>query len=171
MGNSKLMCADVQVPNRIQTYILNVAKAGPCIAFNARMTTISSSLSAYQCLRAEINPYAEEVWILALNSQLTLIKKDMLFRGTADFCVIHPRDIFRTLLLCNACSFVMAHNHPSNQLLPSKADLKVTKKIFLLTQMLQIPLVDHLILAEGNYYSLADHGWLTKWKTKNNLVY
>lgn len=135
------------------------------------MTTVTSSLLAYQCLRTQINPYAEEVWVLALNANLDLIQKHMVFRGTADSCLIHPRDIFRTLVLCNACSFVLAHNHPSNQLTPSREDLKITKNLVILTQVLQIPLVDHLILTQSNYYSMADHGWIRKWQKKYSLNY
>ena len=130
------------------------------------MTKISSSLAAYECLTAQINPNAEEVWILALNAQLTLIEKQMVFRGTADSCIIHPRDIFRILILCNACTFILAHNHPSKQHLPSRQDLDVTRNFYTLSHLLQIPLVDHLILTEMSYYSMADQGWLKKWRSK-----
>lgn len=133
------------------------------------MIEVSSSLHAFECLHTEINPYAEEVWLLALGSHLQLIKKEMVFRGTADCCLIHPRDIFRSLVVNNACSFILAHNHPSNQALPSDEDLAFTKRIFQLGLLFQIPLNDHLVLTKSSYYSMADHGHFRKWRKKANL--
>ena len=128
------------------------------------MIEVSSSLQAYECLRAQINPYAEELWLLALNSQLELVKKEMIFRGTADHCLIHPRDIFRTLILCNASSFIMAHNHPSQHPVPSEQDLLMTRKIFQAAALFRIALNDHIIMTQENYFSMADNGYFRKWK-------
>ncbi len=134
------------------------------------MIEVSSSLQAFECLRAQINPYAEEVWILVLNSQMELVKTEMVFRGTADHCLVHPRDILRILILANASSFVMAHNHPSNQVLPSDQDLIMTRKIHQLSRLLQIPMNDHLVMTPTGYYSMADHGHFKKWR-KNRADY
>jgi DNA repair protein RadC len=128
------------------------------------MFEVSTSLDAFECLRAQINPYAEELWLLALNPHLKLIKKEMVFRGTADHCLFHPRDIFRILIMCNASSFILAHNHPSNQPLPSEEDIHLTKNIYQISMLFQIPLNDHLIMTESQYYSLADHNYLKKWR-------
>lgn len=130
------------------------------------MIEVSTSLQAFECLQAQINPYAEELWLLALNSQMSLIKKEMLFRGTADHCLIHPRDIFRTVILCNASSFIMAHNHPSNQPHPSDQDLAMTKQIFQLSCLFQIPLNDHIVMTPCRYYSMADHDHFKRWRKK-----
>ncbi|MGZ3769247.1 MAG: JAB domain-containing protein [Bdellovibrio sp.] len=136
------------------------------------MNEIYSSLQAYECLRAQINPYAEELWVLSLNSQLQILKKEMIFRGTADQCLIHPRDIFRTLILSNASSFIMAHNHPSHNSMPSEEDLILTRKMHQAGLLFQIPLVDHLVITSTKYYSMADHGLFQKWNksAKKNLL-
>lgn len=136
------------------------------------MIEISSSLQAYECLRAQINPYAEELWLLVLNSQMKLLKKEMIFRGTADHCLIHPRDVFRTLILSNASSFIMAHNHPSENTLPSDQDLILTRKIHQAGVLFQIPLNDHLVISSTQYYSMADQGLFQKWnkRSKNFLL-
>lgn len=130
------------------------------------MQDLSSSLQAFQHFKSSLNIYAEEVWVLALDAQLNLIRKIMVFRGTADSCLIHPRDIMRELILCNACSFILGHNHPSNQALPSKSDLTFTKKIFEISRMMEIPLLDHIIFTQNSYYSMADYGHFKKWKKK-----
>lgn len=134
------------------------------------MIEVSTSLHAYECLHAQINPFAEELWLLALNSHLRLIKMEMVFRGTADHCLIHPRDIFRVLILCNATSFIMVHNHPSEDALPSEQDLILTQKIYRLGLLFQIPLNDHLVMTHENYFSMADHGYFKKWH-KRKLNY
>lgn len=134
---------------------------------------MSTSLQAYECLNAQYNPDSEEVWILALNSQMRLIRKEMLFRGTVDHCLLHPRDIFRFLVRNNASSFIMAHNHPSDDCLPSEQDLAMTRKIYRLSQAIQIPMNDHIILSSDAYFSMADHGYFLKWRRKKsgNWIY
>lgn len=128
------------------------------------MSEISSSLDAFKALREQINNHAEEVWVLALNSQLQLVAKEMVFRGTADQCLVHPRDIFRVLILSNACSFVLAHNHPSNNVLPSDQDLEFTQKLYNLSLLFQISMNDHVVVCRDRYFSMADHGYFKKWK-------
>lgn len=128
------------------------------------MTELNSSIQAFECVRKDINPHAEELWLLALNSQLQLIEKEMVFRGTVDQCLIHPRDIFRLLIKHNASSFILAHNHPSNQTHPSNQDLILTKKIYQLSHLMQIPLLDHLIVSPTQYYSMADNSHMKTWR-------
>lgn len=135
------------------------------------MSEISSSLDAFKALRNQINNHAEEVWVLALNSQLQLVAKEMIFRGTADQCLIHPRDIFRFLILSNACSFVIAHNHPSNNVLPSEQDLQFTQRLNNLAFLFQIVLNDHLVICSDRYFSMADHGYFKKWRrSQKNII-
>lgn len=130
---------------------------------------VSSSLQAFEILRPKFNPYAEEIWAIALNSQLQALSLEMIFRGTADQCLIHPRDIFRFLILNNASSFVLAHNHPSGEVLPSGQDLTLTRKIHSGGLLFQIPLQDHLIFSPEKYFSMADHGYFNSWRKSFHL--
>jgi len=124
----------------------------------------NSSLQAFEVLRPNFNPFAEEVWVLALNSQLQVQGLEMIFRGTVDQCLIHPRDIFRFLILNNASSFILAHNHPSKEVLPSAEDLVLTRKIHSASLLFQIPLLDHIVFSGEQYFSMADHNYLKSWK-------
>jgi len=105
---------------------------------------IDCSKKAFSVLRSQVNPHQEEVWCLSLNSNLELIAKDMLFRGTVSECFLHPRDLIRNLCCRNASTFILAHNHPSGRLAPSLQDKKVTRKILKLSQLIEIPIRDHL---------------------------
>ncbi|HEX7675598.1 MAG TPA: JAB domain-containing protein [Bdellovibrio sp.] len=125
---------------------------------------ITSSLNAFDALKPHFNPFAEEVWIIALNSHMQVLGLEMIFRGTADQCLIHPRDIFRYLIMSNASCFVMAHNHPSQQVMPSTQDLTLTRKIHSAALLFQIPLQDHIVFGSEKYFSMADHGYFKNWK-------
>ncbi len=130
---------------------------------------ITSSMQAFNILQNNFNPFAEEVWAIALNPQLQVLGTAMIFRGTADQCQIHPRDIFRFLINKNASSFILAHNHPSQEIHPSERDITLTRKIQKSGVLMQIPLQDHIIFSDEKYFSMADHGFFSKWKRLNKL--
>lgn len=125
---------------------------------------LDSSLKSYAVFSKWMSVDVEEVWVAALTSQLHIIEKKLVFRGTVDSCLFHPREILRFLCLCNASSFVMAHNHPSGNPKPSNSDIKLTKKIFELSKLIEIPLNDHLIVAGPKYFSFADSGALYRFE-------
>lgn len=102
----------------------------------------------------------EEVWAAALNSDKRVTAAACLFRGTVDQCLTHPRDIFRFGCLHNAAALVLAHNHPSGQVRPSRQDLEWTRRIKEAAEILMIPVVDHLILGQRSYFSFMESGLL-----------
>jgi DNA repair protein RadC len=133
------------------------------------MHKTDTSRKAYQILKKCISTEVEEVWILALNSELRLIEKTMLFRGTVNYCFFHPRDVFKFLYTQNAVSFILAHSHPSGNHLPSRLDQIVTARIVSIGQMMEVPVVDHLIISQENYFSFADSGLISKYKQKKTV--
>jgi DNA repair protein RadC len=130
---------------------------------------LDSSLKAQDFFKKHIATDVEEFWIAALNSNLNVIEKKLLFRGTANSCLIHPRDIIRFVCLQNATSFVIAHNHPSGDPRPSTHDIAITKRIFHLSRILEIPLMDHIIISDSKYFSFADNGLLYKFSNLKSL--
>lgn len=114
----------------------------------------------FKLLQANMNTWQEEAWVISLNSQLQIIRLNLLFRGTADWCPMHPRDIFRILISDNASNFVFAHNHPSGNIKASREDIRITERLQKAGQLMQIPLIDHLVFSSVTYYSFADAGRL-----------
>lgn len=114
---------------------------------------------AYRCLEELRNADVEELWALALGPTKALIQRKMIFRGTVDSCLVHPRDIFRFACLTNASSVIVAHNHPSNDARPSAEDVAFTRKLVRASRVLDIPLLDHLIVTRTRYSSFAQEGW------------
>lgn len=132
------------------------------------LMTSSHELDAY--LRPRIRFDVEEMWVLALGSNLGLISAEMIFRGHASACLIHPREIFRFNLLKNAVSFVIAHSHPSGDALPSKEDIAITEHLAEVGDWFGIPLLDHLILSESGTTSLADLRYFERWRRRRKKV-
>ncbi len=130
------------------------------------MSFLNSPEKVAEIMKLHINPRAEELWILCLNSQGKLLNVEMIFRGTIDLCPSHPREIFRTVISHSSSSFVMAHNHPSGDPTPSPQDLRMTKRICKLASLFDIPLLDHIIFADNGYVSLRREGHLGR---KNSL--
>ena len=124
------------------------------------MITITNSVHAWNLLAGKHNPDQEEFFVLALNSAKKVLGCEMIFRGTVDKTLIHPRDIFRYALLKNSASMIIAHNHPSGEMLPSKEDIKMTTRLLKCAETLQLPINDHIIFTDKEYYSFADEGML-----------
>ena len=118
---------------------------------------INSHLIAYEILKKKMSLEVEEFWCLALTSDLKLIDSKMIARGTVDFCHVHPRDIFRFAYKKNASKLIIAHNHPSKNPNPSDGDLKMTEELLMASLILKVPILDHLIVTQKNYFSMAEN--------------
>ncbi len=98
-------------------------------------------------LREECRPYAvEHFFAILLDTRRRLICKVHLTNGTLDAAIVHPRDVFRHAVVANASAMVLAHNHPSGDPTPSKADITVTRDLVRAGQLLKIEVLDHIIL-------------------------
>ncbi len=100
----------------------------------------------------------EEFWVLLLNRSNTVIDKFMISQGGLTGTVIDIKIILRTAVEKLASSIILCHNHPSGNLKPSDADLKITKKIKDAAQIMEISVLDHIIVAHDEYLSFADEG-------------
>ena len=120
---------------------------------------ITTAFAAFQAIECRIRPDVEEFWALALGPTKTLLRSEMLFRGTVDSCLVHPRDVFRFACRHNASSLIVAHNHPSGDSEPSEQDLLITRKLIRASKLFEIPLLDHLIITHGSFSSFAVKGW------------
>jgi DNA repair protein RadC len=122
---------------------------------------ITSRHVAYQILQKRLSDLPhEEFWVLILNRANQVIKEEYLSKGGISGTVVDVRLVCKSAIENNASSLVIAHNHPSGQLLPSEQDKKITKKLNEALQTFEISLLDHLIIGDQNYYSFADEGLL-----------
>ena len=96
----------------------------------------------------------EHFAVLMLNIKNEPIGQRIISIGTATETLAHPRDIFRAVIQAGATRLIVAHNHPSNSVEPSREDLALTDQLLQCAQTLGIPLLDHLILGGGHFTSL-----------------
>lgn len=102
----------------------------------------------------------EEFWVLFLNRANRRLSVLNISEGGQAGTVADPKKIFKLALEQNAASMILCHNHPSGNLKPSEADIKLTRKLKDAGQMLDMPVLDHLIIGDEKYYSFADEGML-----------
>ncbi len=91
----------------------------------------------------------EHLMALFLNARNELLHKKPMFIGTLNANLVHPREIFQEALKQNACSVILAHNHPSGDNEPSEDDLEITKRIIEAGKIMGIDVLDHVIIAKG----------------------
>jgi len=104
----------------------------------------------------------EKFFVLFLNSKNYVLGRKVLFIGTANQSLVHPRDIFREAILQNAVKIICVHNHPSGNPAPSQADTFFTEQLCASGKLIGIPLLDHIILGKDHYYSFLEHGKVEK---------
>ena len=97
---------------------------------------------------------------LFLDSQHRLIEFKELFQGTIDGASVYPREVVKASLSTNAAAVIFAHNHPSGVSEPSSSDERITVKLVKALQLVDIRVLDHFIVGEGEVVSMAERGLL-----------
>ncbi len=102
----------------------------------------------------------EEFMVLYLNQQNQLIANETLFAGSISSTEVHPREVVKRALYFNAAAVILAHNHPSGDTMPSRADKTITQRLVQALQLVDIRVPDHLIVGGTQMLSFAEHGLL-----------
>ncbi len=123
-------------------------------------TYISSSRDVADYLIHAMRGLEHEVFMVVfLDAAHAVIDTEILSEGTVTVNTVYPRELIKSALSHNASALIIAHNHPSGSLKPSRQDEKLTRTLYLACSFMQINLLDHLIVGEGEItYSFADHG-------------
>ena len=95
---------------------------------------------------------------LFLDTQHRLIEFNELFQGTIDGASVYPREVVKASLSCNAAAVIFAHNHPSGVSEPSNSDERITEKLVQALQLVDVRVLDHFIVGEGEAVSMAERG-------------
>lgn len=123
--------------------------------------TINSSQTVFELMQPVIGELPhEEFWIIYLNNSNKIIQKNQLSKGGITGTLVDVRLVLKTALEVGALGLILAHNHPSGTLKPSRADKDITEKLKRAAQSLDINVIDHLIVCEKEYFSFADEGLL-----------
>lgn len=155
--------------------IKGIGEAKACTILTAielgkRVNEDVTSLNNFQINSAELvykyfknlfrNKKQEFFYAVYLDNKKKVIDTKLLFIGTLNYSLVHPREIFKEALICSASTIICIHNHPSGNIEPSKEDVELTDRLSNIGKMIGIPIIDHLIIGNNKYYSFADNGIL-----------
>ena len=123
---------------------------------------IRTPADALPILEAELSGRSREIFMaLALNTKNHVIAVLPVSSGSLNASIVHPRELFQRAILANCASLIIAHNHPSGDPTPSSPeDIQLTRKLVEAGQLLDIPILDHIILGFPGYTSFKEKGLL-----------
>lgn len=102
----------------------------------------------------------EEFYVLFLDNQHRVIRGESLFQGTIDAASVYPREVVKRALELNAAALILAHNHPSGVAEPSQSDRRITRRISDALALVDIRVLDHFVIGDGDIVSFAERGWM-----------
>ena len=112
-----------------------------------------------QYLQLELAQLKYEVFaVLFLDAQNRLLSYQPMFRGSLSQAMVYPREVAKTALTLGANGVVLAHNHPSGSVRPSKEDIELTKTLQEALGVIDVTVRDHIIVAQGKFFSMAEEG-------------
>ncbi len=123
----------------------------------------NSAEKIYRYFRSELLGLNQEhFFCLYLDQNKRLIDKKLLFKGTLNKSLIHPREIFKWAYLSSAAYIICVHNHPSGNVIPSSEDINVTDALVKIGKLQGIYVIDHVIISRDNYYSFYENNALER---------
>jgi DNA repair protein RadC len=127
---------------------------------NITIDQATDAVSVFQGLFSHedsIDQDKEHFYVMHLDSRRHISLVELVAIGVLNDVRIHPRETFRRAVVEGTASIIVAHNHPSGEVTPSENDIKVTTRLFKAGEVLQIPLLDHIVFAKASYYSFRQH--------------
>ena len=119
---------------------------------------LNNSEIVYKFYKDKIgNKKQEYFYCVYLDNQKRIIDDKLLFIGTINYSLVHPREIFKEAYLLGASAIICIHNHPGENPLPSKQDMEVTNNLIEVGKILGIKIVDHIIVCREKYYSFLEN--------------
>jgi DNA repair protein RadC len=116
----------------------------------------TDAVSVFQGLFAhedKIDRDKEHFYVMHLDTRRHIMLVELVAIGVLNHVIIHPRETFRRAVIAGSNSLIVGHNHPSGDVTPSENDIKVTQQLFKAGDILQIPLLDHLVFTHTDFYS------------------
>ena len=120
---------------------------------------VSDPESLIQWCKMKLGALQQEHFLVVfLDSHNAVQGYKVLFTGTLNSSLVHPREVFKEALNVSCAKILVVHNHPSGNLEPSAADLMVTENLVNSGKMMKIPVIDHLIVSGSDYFSFYEQG-------------
>jgi DNA repair protein RadC len=152
---------DIKIPQNFLTLIKTINEASlRMLKEKSKEKTVLSSWQSLldYCKVAMGFESKEQFRIIFLDQKNKIIADEIQQKGTVDETPVYPREVVKRALFLNASSVIVAHNHPSGDASPSKADIEITEQIEKALNAVDIKLHDHLIIAKDKHFSFAGNG-------------
>lgn len=149
IGMSKAcnLLASIELGKRINKEVDNI--------INIKM---NNSEVVYKFYKEKIgNKKQEYFYCVYLDTNKRIINEKLLFIGTVNYSLVHPREVFKEAYLLGASAIICVHNHPGGNPIPSKQDYEITNNLIQVGNLLGIKVVDHIIICKNNYYSFLEN--------------
>ena len=118
---------------------------------------IKTSKDVYDLMKYDLSLKQQEYfYCLYLNNKHEVLERQLLFMGTVNKSLVHPREVFKYAYLSSASGIICIHNHPSGDVNPSRDDIILTEKLVEIGRIQAIPIIDHIIVGDDSYYSMAE---------------
>lgn len=123
----------------------------------------NSAIKIFEHFKSEMDGLKQECfYCVYLDQNKKLIDKKLLFKGTLNKSLIHPREIFKWAYLSSSAYIICVHNHPSGNVIPSTEDINITDALVKIGKLQGIPVIDHIIVGNNNYYSFYENNILER---------
>ena len=155
--NPRLVAKELQIP------LVKACQIVACFELGRRFfqkpnngqVIIRTARQAFNYLKDMRDLPKEQLRGLYLNSRYRLIHDEVISLGSLTTNIIHPREVFRPAIEHSAVAVIVAHNHPSGSIKPTKSDIEITKQLVKAGQILGIDLLDHIIIAKNRFISIS----------------
>jgi DNA repair protein RadC len=125
----------------------------------ADVTTAAGAKRIFEAMAGDDIDKQELFLVIALDGASKVLYTKIIFKGTLNQSLVHPREVFSDAIRERAAGIIIAHNHPSDTASPSRADRQITDRLKESGKILGIELLDHIIVTpSGNYFSFSDDG-------------
>lgn len=123
-----------------------------------RNIKLTSANLVYKYYKDKIGEKKQEYfYAVYLDTGKKIIGDKLLFIGTINYSLVHPREIFKEAYLLGASAIICVHNHPGGNPLPSKQDFEITNNLIEASKILGIKFLDHIIICKNKYYSFLEN--------------
>ena len=147
------------VPYRVPRYRIKLIRVSAAYAADVALSLQTSTAAAALLIPCFKGLDREQFVVCGLDAKYSVIGINVVSIGLLSLSIVHPREVFKALILMNAAACLCAHNHPSGDVTPSQEDRVLTGRLKQAGELLGITLLDHLILGDARHYSFADQGW------------
>ena len=141
----------------VPRYRVTLIRDNLAVLPSSPLTTSATAAAILRPLFAGLD--REQFLVCGLDAKHRIIGVNIVSIGSLTLAIVHPREVFKPLILMNSVAWICAHNHPSGDVTPSEEDRMLTNRLRQGAELLGISVLYHLILTDERCYSFADQGW------------